>query len=140
MLFTLKAILNPKTNCQPLKPYFDWLYDVVVDSTNPKKFTVYSKEKYFKIEETASGYILPEYVYDPNQVMRKFAIQDLNTDEKRNKLKENADIQAFANEFNSEKHMREKGGIVGAGPYEFEKWVTGQEIVLKKKKTGGAIN
>jgi len=132
--FTLKAILNPKTNCQPLKPYFDWLYDVVVDSTNPKKFTVYSKEKYFKIEETASGYILPEYAYDPNQVMRKFAIQDLNSDEKRNKLKENADIQAFANEFNSEKHMREKGGIVGAGPYEFEEWVTGQKIVLKKKK------
>jgi len=133
-VFTLKTVLNPKTNCQPLKPYYDWLNDVVVDSTNPKKFSVYAREKYFKIEEFAGFYVLPEYVYDPEKIMRKFPISELNTEAKRNALKENADIQKFADLFNSEKFMREKGGVVGSGPYEFESWVTNQTITLVRKK------
>lgn len=133
-VFTIKSILNPKTNCQPLKPYYEWLGDIVIDSANPKKFTVYSKEKYFKVEEFAGGYVLPEYNYDPEKLMRKFSIKDLNTDAKRSKLKDNADIQKFADLFNSEKFQREKGGIVGGGPYAFDGWVTGQTITLVRKK------
>ncbi|MFN8300398.1 MAG: ABC transporter substrate-binding protein [Chitinophagales bacterium] len=133
-IFTLKSILNPKTNCQPLKPYYEWLNDVVVDSANPKKFTVYARDKYFKIEEFAGGYVLPEYVYDPEKIMRKFPVTALNTEAKRNALKENADIMKFADQFNSEKFQREKGGVVGAGPYSFEGWVTNQTITLVRKK------
>jgi peptide/nickel transport system substrate-binding protein len=132
--FTLKALLNPKTNCQPLKPYYEWLADVVVDPADKKKFSIISKEKYFKIEETAGGYILPEYVYDPEKIMAKFKITDLNTEAKRNALKENADIQKFAELFNSEKFQREKGFVVGAGPYAFEEWKTSQSITLIRKK------
>lgn len=132
--FTLKSILNPKTNCQPLKPYYEWLADVEVDSTNPKKFSVYAKEKYFLIEEYAGGYVLPESVYDPDKIMRKFSVADMSTDAKRTALKENADIQKFAEEFNSEKHQREKGGVVSCGAYELESWVTGQSITLVRKK------
>lgn len=133
-IFTLKSILNPKTNCQPLKPYYEWLADVVKDSVNPKKFSVIAKEKYFKIEEFAGGYVLPEAIYDPEHLMSKFSIKDLNTEAKRNALKENADIIKFADQFNSEKFQREKGGIVGSGPYAFENWATGQNITLVRKK------
>ena len=41
-IFTIKSILNPKTNCQPLKPYYEWVGDIVADPSNPKKFTVYA--------------------------------------------------------------------------------------------------
>lgn len=133
-VFTIKAILNPKTNCQPLKPYYEWVNDIVLDTANPKKFSIYAKEKYFKVEEFAGGYIIPEAIYDPEKIMRKFKITDLNTDEKRNALKEDADITRFAEQFNSEKFQREKGGVVGAGPYEFVKWETGQNITLVRKK------
>jgi peptide/nickel transport system substrate-binding protein len=133
-IFTIKSILNPKTNCQPLKPYYEWLADIVADSSNPKKFTVYSKEKYFKVENFASYYILPEYIYDPQKIMRKFKVTDFNSEEKRSALKENADIQAFATQFNSEKFQRDKDGVVGSGPYRLESWVTGQTITLVRKK------
>jgi peptide/nickel transport system substrate-binding protein len=134
-LLSIKAILNPKTNCQPLKPYYDWLGDIVVDPANNKKFTVYAKEKYFKIEQFAgTASILPEYVYDPQKLMRKFKVTDLNSDTKRDALKDNADIQAFATQFNSEKFQREKDGVVGAGAYKFESWVTGQTLTLVRKK------
>lgn len=133
-IFTLKAILNPNTKCTPLRPYYDWVGDVVVDSANPKKFTVYARDKYFMIEEFAGGYVIPEYIYDPQHIMAKFTIRDLNTNQKRDALKGNADIQKFANDFNSEKYQREKGSVVGCGPYEFVEWKTGQNITLQRKK------
>jgi peptide/nickel transport system substrate-binding protein len=133
-VFTIKSVLNPKTNCQPLKPYYEWVGDIVVDSTNPKKFVVYSKDKYFQIEQTAASYVLPEYIYDTGKLMRKYKITDLNSDEKRNALKENEDIQKFAAEFNSEKFQRDTNGVVGCGPYRLQSWETGQSITLVRKK------
>lgn len=131
---TIKSILNPKTDCEPLKPYYDWVGDIVIDEENPKKFTIYSKSTYMLIEEFSGYWVQPEYVYDPDQIMRKFSIRDLNTAEKRAALKGNADIIKFAENFNSEKYQREQGYVTGSGAYTFEGWETGQRIVLKRKE------
>jgi peptide/nickel transport system substrate-binding protein len=131
--FTIKSILNPKTNCEHLKSFYSWVGDIIVDPNNPKKYTVLSKEKYFKIEEFAAGMIIPEYNYDPKGIMKKFAITDMNSDDKIEALKTNPDIVAFAAEFNSEKYQRDPKFISGMGPYTLESWTTGQELVLKRK-------
>lgn len=131
-LFTIKAIINPKTNCEHLKGYYSWLGDIAIDSANNRKVTVFCKEKYFKITEFALYRCLPEYVYDPNKIMRKFSVKDLMANAE--KLKGDNDIIAFAESFNSEKHQRDASGISGFGPYKFEKWTTGQEIVITRKK------
>ena len=133
-VFTIKAIMNPKTNCQHLKSLYNWVGDVVIDPSNPKKYTVFSKRKYFKIEEFAGYVIIPEYNYDPNKLMRNFTIRDLVDDSKREELKLNGQINAFATEFNSEKYQRDPKYVVGLGPYKLESWTTGQEIVLKRKE------
>lgn len=132
-VFTIKSILNPKTNCEHLKSFYSWVGDVIVDPNNPKKYSVLSKEKYFKIEEFAAAMIMPEYNYDPKGIMKKFAITDMNSDAKIEALKTNPDIVAFAAEFNSEKYQRDPKFISGMGPYTLESWTTGQEIVLKRK-------
>jgi peptide/nickel transport system substrate-binding protein len=131
--FTIKTILNPKTNCEHLKSYYHWVADVVIDSMNPRKFTVYASKKYFKIEEFAGNYVIPAYNYDPNNIMKKFSVRDFNTDQKRQALKNNADILKFAEEFNSEKYQRDPKYITGFGPYKLESWTTGQEIVIVRK-------
>jgi peptide/nickel transport system substrate-binding protein len=95
-VFTIKTILNPKTNCEHLKSYYDWVGDIVVDSTNPKKFSVFSNKIYFKIEEFAGYYVIPEYNYDPNKLMRKFTIRELQTDAKMSK-KTNKDQYVYVN-------------------------------------------
>lgn len=133
-LSTIKSILNPKTDCEPLKPYFDWVGDIVVDEADPKKIIIYSKTTYMLIEEFSGYWVLPEYIYDPEQIMRKFSIRDLNSAEKRAELKGNPDIIKFAENYNSEKYQREKGFVVGSGPYTFEGWETGQRITLKRKE------
>jgi peptide/nickel transport system substrate-binding protein len=132
-VFTIKTILNPKTNCEHLKSFYSWIGDVVIDPANPKKYIVYSKEKYFKIEEFAAYAIIPEYNYDPKKIMRNFSIRDLADDTKREELKLNSDINAFAAEFNSEKFQRDPKSISGLGPYTLESWTTGQEVTLKRK-------
>ena len=132
-VFTIKSILNPKVNCEPLRGYYSWLADIVIDPTNSKKFSVIANKKYYMIEDFAGGYVLPEYNYDPNKIMRKFSIKDMNTDAKRSSLRENADIIRFAEFFNGEKFQRDPKYIVGAGPYRLESWTTGQEVVLVKK-------
>lgn len=132
-VFSMKAILNPKVNCEPLRGYYSWLADIKVDSINPKKFTVYTSKKYYMIEEFAGGYVFPEYNYDPEKLMSKFTIKDMNTDAKRFALKGNLDINKFAEQFNSEKYQRDPAFITGAGPYKLESWTTGQEVVLVKK-------
>lgn len=132
-LFTLKAIVHPKTNCEHLKGYYSWLGDVTVDSANNRKITVWSKEKYFKITEFALYLCLPEYVYDPAQRMRKYSIRQLMDPANAVKLKADNDFLQFAEDFNSEKHQRDTANISGFGAYTLDHWTTGQEIVLKRK-------
>lgn len=133
-LFTIKSILNPKTNCESLKGYYSWVGDIVLDSTNNRKVTCYSKEKYFKIQEFALYFCLPEYVYDSAKIMRKFSIRELADEKNKQNLKGNPDILQFAEAFNSEKFQRDPNYISGYGPYKLDHWTTGQELVLVRKE------
>lgn len=130
-LFTIKSIKNPLVNSGHLRPYFDFIKDIVVDETNNKKFVIYSNERYFAAEE-ASGdlYILPEHIYDSEGLMKRFSIKDLNG--KYAELAENADANRFADQFNDAKFSRQT--IVGSGPYQFKEWASGQYIILDRKK------
>lgn len=134
-IFTVKALKNPKVNSGPQRPYYEFIDDIQVDAANPKKFTIFSKKRYF-LAESASGdfFILPEYVYDPKKIMRGFTIPQLNDPKTAEKLNGDAKINEFATEFNSSKYDRETGFVVGSGPYTFTKWETGQSVVLDRKK------
>jgi len=133
-LFTIKSLKNPKADAAHIRPYLEFIKDIVIDKENPKKFTVYASDTYILSEESAGYWVLPEYVYDPKQVLRKFSIKDLNDPKKAESLRNNKEIIEFSKEYNSEKFAREKAFISGSGPYTFEEWKTGQYLVLKKKE------
>ncbi len=131
VVFTVKAILNPKSGANNLKSGLDFIKNIVVDAANPKKFTILSDKKYF-LAETQSGTmpILPAYAYDTEGVLKAFSVADLASVDT---AKIAPALVQFANTFQSAKFSREKGGIVGSGAYAFEEWKTGERIVLKKK-------
>jgi len=133
-LFSVKAVKNPKVDAALIRPYYDFIKEVKVDPNNNKKFTVFTDSRYILSQEIAGYWIYPEYIYDPEKLMRKFSLEDLSNPKKIEKLRTNPDIVKFANEFNSEKFQRENGYVVGSGPYEFVEWKTGQYIELKRKK------
>jgi len=135
VIFSLKALKNPQVDDEQAKPSVEFIYDAVADPSNNRKFTYFCKTRYFKSEVEGGGfYIIPEYIYDPGKLMRKFSLKDLNEPETVSKLKSNPDIIAFAKDFNSEKFSRDKGAVVGSGPYEFDQWITGQRVILKRKQ------
>lgn len=144
--FTLKALFNPKVNAANVRAYLDYIKEVRIDPANPRRFTVLTDQKYI-IGETAVSNIpvLPEYAYDPNELMKNVALTHLTdpayverlvnpTDPDEQLEPERQAIQEFADAFNSPRYSREKGFITGAGPYTFEEWETGQRIVLNRKK------
>jgi peptide/nickel transport system substrate-binding protein len=65
--------------------------------------------------------------------MKNFLIKDLNSPEKREALKTNKDILAFAENFNSDKYQRDPKFISGMGAYKLESWTSGQEVTLVRK-------
>lgn len=133
-IFSIKCVKHPSVNAGSLRPYMEFIHDIVVDPTNNKKFTVYSKERYILAEAFSGYYVFPPYIYDPNGILAKYDIKDMCDPKKMEAMKNNEDLQQFAQEFNSPKYSREKGFVVGSGPYSFEEWETGQFIRVKRKE------
>lgn len=130
VVFSVKTVKNPLTNCHFRKPYLEFISDIIVDEINPNKFQIISETPYHLGETSMDAlYIIPEYFYDEKGLMKSFSIKDLA----QNGIEENETIKAFATHFNSEVFQRQK--ICGSGAYEFEKWTTNQKIVLKKKQS-----
>lgn len=135
-VFTLKALLNPKVAAAHIRPYFEFVKAVQVDADNPKRFTVYVDEKYILSEAAINSVqVLPAYAYDPDNRMGDISLTQLTDPEQAAALaKDNEDLQAFASQFNSPEMSREKGQVVGSGAYRFERWETGQQVVIEKKE------
>lgn len=131
--FTLKMIKNPNVKCEHARPYYEFLDDVIIDESNPKKFVMVGNTNYFRTESSSGIGVMPEYHYDPEKLLRPFSISELNDPDRRNEWEVNKDLIAFAENIHDEKYSREKGWIVGSGPYEFEAFETGQRVVVKKR-------
>lgn len=129
--FTLKVIKNPMVNCPHYRVYFEFVENVIIDPENPRKFTVVVNETYFRMESNLGFLnVLPRNFYDPEDLMGEFTIPQLNQDGAQ--LKSNEKIIEFAQRYNSERFAREE--VKGCGAYDFESWVTGQSVTLKRKQ------
>jgi peptide/nickel transport system substrate-binding protein len=135
-VFTIKAIKNPKVNSAQLRPYFDFLDAIEIDPENDRKFTIYSKQRYFRAEESSGqeGFVLPEYHYDPEGLMQGFTIKQLSDPAQQDELMRDPTITRFAQAFNSAEYSRDPAMVVGSGPYKLVEWSERQRIVLERKK------
>ena len=133
-IFTVKAILNKKSGANNLRSGLDFINDIIVDSQNPKKFTIISNKRYI-LSETASGTlpILPEYIYDTEGGLKSYSVGSLAAALRDTTQKGDEGLTKFATAFQSPKFVREKDGVVGSGAYRLDNWVAGQSITVKKK-------
>jgi peptide/nickel transport system substrate-binding protein len=135
LVFSMKLNFVPDAETGHLRPYLDYVADIIVDSTNNKKFTVICKRPYMSAESSiaANQVFMPAYVYDPEGVLKNYSLKDLLSDDEEVKKKLAADekLKQFAKFFNGQQFKRETN--VGSGPYSFVKWDTNQKLVLKRK-------
>ncbi|KAA3622633.1 MAG: hypothetical protein DWQ02_25705 [Bacteroidetes bacterium] len=134
--FSFKAMFNPKVNSAPYRGYFDFIGDILVYPDVPGKFSVIANKKYILAEPAISNMVvLPEHVFDPEQIMASYQLSDLVDPAKVEKLlKDDPGLTQFAEQFNGTEFSRNKDYIVGAGAYELDSWDEGNKIVLKRKQ------
>jgi len=131
--FSFKAVKNPKTEAHTLRPYLDYIVDFKTYPDNPQKFTLVCNKTYMLWDHVTGNdvWIIPKYIYDADGLMDDISFKDI-AENNTAKLESEANLN-FAKSYNDIKHHREKGFIVGSGPYEFVEWVTNQRTTLKRK-------
>ena len=132
ILFSFKTAFCPKINNDNIKPGVDYVKDVRTYADNNRKFTVICN-KYIGMEDGV-GYdikIMPEYIYDPKQTLRKYTLASLIAGNAQ--ATADASIKAFADNFNSEKVARDSNLVKGSGAYRLISFETGQRLILERK-------
>ncbi len=133
-LFTIKAIKFKAIRSGAMRPYYQFIKDIVVNKDDPKKFIIYTKEPYFRAEESSGceTFVLPEYHYDTNLALRQISIAELDSEEEIT----DHSLLAFADTFSEEKFRSDKDYVVGSGPYQLVFWKQwrGSYVRLERKK------
>jgi peptide/nickel transport system substrate-binding protein len=124
ILFTFKATMCPLVDSAPARSYLTELKDVQVEGRTIRfQLTKASAFNIINLANTLA--IIPKHVFDPQGLLDGFSFQDIIGQKGRTDPK----IKKFSEEFN--KHPASRAPI-GTGPYKFEKWDTGREIVLTR--------
>lgn len=136
LAFSLKLNFVPDARTEPIRSYLDYVEDVVVNKENPKKFTIICKRPYMSAETSiaANQYFMPQYIYDPENVLDDYTVKDLLSDDEqiRKKLRKDDRLIRYAEYFNGSIFKYEITS--GSGPYEFIDWENNKVLELKRKK------
>ena len=128
-VFTLKALFNPLVQAAGTRPYYEFIEDIVVDASNPRKFQIISREAYLFAEQSSGTLsVLPEYLLDPQGLLRPFSLKQFH--EQTEAMANNDQIKAFAEFFNAQGQADKIQTLEAAGPYRLESWQPRKEIVL----------
>lgn len=136
-IFGIKAVMIPTMSTQRIRPYLEIIKDIEEYPGDPKKFSVITIEKSISGEEIVASTIpvMPAHIYDKEGYLTEIPLGDFLDPKRAEKLsKENPNIQAFVDLFNSVDYARSPAFISGSGPYKLTEWKTGQSITLDKKE------
>lgn len=130
--FTLKVLKSPLVNNEKVRPNFEFIADIKPDPANPKKFTLvcvgYSPEQ---LLITGDFFILPAYLYDPENLLQNFTLPQL--DQQFEALTQHPALQKFADRFNSADFTRNPKLLQGSAGYELKNWQTSQFLQFTRK-------
>ena len=124
VLFTFKAAMCPLVDSAPVRSYLTELKDIQVNGRTIRFFL--SKASVFNVINLANTLaIIPKHVFDAGGLLDAVTYKDIIGP----KGTTDPNIKKFAEQFNNHPASR---APIGTGPYKFEKWDTGREIVLKR--------
>ena len=130
--FTVKAILNPKTQAAGLRSFFLDVTDVEINESNPKQFRVRMRENNILATTIATNFmILPAHIYDPATLISDIPFEAF-TSENESDTTFMAQFEQFALDFNNAKFSRDV--VSGAGPYKLVNWESNQALQLERKE------
>jgi peptide/nickel transport system substrate-binding protein len=130
---SLKILKCPLLNNDLLRPRFDFIQDLLEDSTDNRKFTLVCKGYTEEMDLlTGDFFILPAYLLDPDNLLHPYPLKEFSQNQER--LSKEPNIRAYASFFNSDRFTRNKEFLRGSGGYLLTEWKTGQHLTLRKKE------
>ncbi len=124
VLFTYKATMCPLVDSASKRSYFTNLVDVQLDGR--KLRFVMSQPNALNVSNIANIVpVIPKHVFDPEGLLDGFTYKDIIGP----KGKTDPKIKKFSEGFNQSPANRNP---IGTGPFKFEKWDTGKELVLAR--------
>jgi peptide/nickel transport system substrate-binding protein len=127
VLFTFKAAACPLTDAANRRSAMTDLADIQLDGWTIR--FLMSKPNVYNLRNVVTNLlpIIPKHVFDEEGLLDQFSYKDISGPKARTDPK----IKKFAERFNSHPANR---APVGTGPYKFEKWESGREIVLTRNE------
>jgi len=126
VVFSFKSVMCPSVDSAPTRSNLTDLVNVEADGWKIR-MTV-SKAHYLN-EGILGGYtaVIPKHVFDPQGILDSFTFKDVIAA----KNVSNPKLLQFGKEFNQNPAGR---APIGTGPYKFEKWESGKEIVVVRNE------
>jgi len=130
---TFKLALHPGVVAPSWKGLLNDVIDINIDADDPKSFTIIMQGNYFlQLEGILSAEIYPKHIYDAQGILDNYSFAELKDENFDDDSKAtNPAFLQLGKDFSSTKYTQQI--IEGAGPYELEKWETGQYISIKRK-------
>ncbi len=131
VVFSYKAVKNPLIlDASALRNYFEDITDIL--SPDPYTVVVKMRKPYFMAEiQLGDLRIMPKHILDPQGLTDRYTVAETND---TGAVMNNPAMQQFADWFGSAELKREAKYLIGSGPYVFESWKTGEQIVLRRNK------
>jgi len=127
VLFSFKAVMCPLVDSALFRSYLTDLADVEQLEGRKIRFTV-GKPNWQQVSTLANTLpIIPKHVFDPKGLLDVYTFKEIIGGQRKTDPK----IKEFAEAFNRHPNNRIP---VGSGPYKFERWDTGREIVLVRNE------
>jgi peptide/nickel transport system substrate-binding protein len=125
VLFSYKATACPLTDAASKRSQMTDLADVQIDGRTVR--FIMSKPNVYNLRNVVTNFmpIIPKHVFDAKGLLDGFTYKDMLGPNAKTDPK----VKEFADEFN--KHPANRAPV-GTGPYKFEKWDSGREIVLSR--------
>ena len=121
VLFTFKATACPLTDAAPSRSYMSDIADIQIEGRS-MKFLMKKPNSFNVINIGNTVPVMPKHVFDPEGLLDKLSYKDMLGPKGKD-----ANAKKFADAFNASPSNR---APIGTGPYKFEKWDTGRELVL----------
>ncbi len=136
VLFTLKVIKNPYVDCKALRGYLAYIQDVQLNARDSLAFTLVCGPDFILSEATSGDfYVLPEHLFDPEQLMESFSLQNLYSIRPEQPVEA---AQTFANRFNKLDFSLQPELLKGSGPYHLQEWRMGEIGLLRNPNWWGS--
>lgn len=133
LIFTFKIQACLLTGNPDVKIYFDNVLNIERLANDSLALQVINKRKHFDYTNFYTiFYVLPEYFFDPQQVLSKYDFKDLTNKSFMDQAP--AELIGFFEAFNNPDKGRNLADMVGAGPYKLQNWDSGKSITLIKKQ------